>query len=278
MRKVKARFVPYDILIIKDENVEIFPFLCSKDGNHEMYNVSPHHGRSHVVGNTNNGRFVVSKGNGLSYSQYMFLNTQEYGDNTLGLLLKKDAERDYFLGLEIHSLGIKTNEMRCVIELQEEIQLQTGHILRPVLLQYDVECPYRICDAAFMAPEQIHTEVAKWAKVNERGYNKAHMIAANVLIRNLRILHDHEILHNAIHEQNYTWALELLDFELACSPSHPYTSEDDMRHVKDFFPREIMQTYVIINYIAGVLREEVDFAEVDALFAEYGFDLKKYVV
>ena len=243
-----------------------------------MYNISSHHGRSYIVGKTDNGRFVVSKGNGLSYSQYLFLNTKEYGDNTLGLLLKKDAERDFILGMEIHSMGIKTNEMRCVIELREEIQLQTGHILRPVLLQYDVECPYRICDAAFMTPEQIQTEIGKWERMNERGYNKAHMIAANVLIRNLRILHGHEILHNAIHEQNYTWALELLDFELACSPTHPYTSEDDMKSVKDYFPREIMQTYVIINYIASVLREGIDFAEVDALFAEYGFDLKKYVV
>lgn len=102
------------------------------------------------------------------------------------------------------------------------------------------------------------------------------MIAANVMIRNLRILHDNDVLHNAISEQNYTWALELLDFELACSPSHPYTSEDDMRHVKDLFPREIMQTYVIINYIAGVLREDICFTDVDNLFAEYGFNLKQY--
>lgn len=278
MTTIKARLVPYDVLSIKDENIEVFPFLRSENGSHEMYNISSHHGRSYIVGKTDNGRFVVSKGNGLSYSQYLFLNTKEYGDNTLGLLLKKDAERDFILGMEIHSMGIKTNEMRCVIELREEIQLQTGHILRPVLLQYDVECPYRICDAAFMTPEQIQTEIGKWERMNERGYNKAHMIAANVLIRNLRILHGHEILHNAIHEQNYTWALELLDFELACSPTHPYTSEDDMKSVKDYFPREIMQTYVIINYIASVLREGIDFAEVDALFAEYGFDLKKYVV
>ena len=145
-------------------------------------------------------------------------------------------------------------------------------------MQYDVECPYRICDAAFMTQEQIQAEVTKWEKMNERSYTKAHMIAANVMIRNHRVLHDHDTLHNAISEQNYTWALELLDFELACSPSHPYTSEDDMRHAKDLFPREIMQTYVIINYIAGVLREDIDFAEVNALFAEYGFDMKKFSV
>lgn len=278
MQTFKGRSIDYSILSTTDIYFEQYPYLYAKSGNKDMFCPSALHGRSFIVGRTVNGRYVVSKGNGLCYTQHTFLHTGEFFDGTWGLLLRQDAERDFIMGQEIEALGIKTNHMEYVLELDIEIALPNGHTVKPCLLQYDVECPYRICDAAFMAPEQIHTEVAKWEKVNERGYNKAHMIAANVLIRNLRILHDHEILHNAIHEQNYTWALELLDFELACSPSHPYTSEDDMRHVKDFFPREIMQTYVIINYIAGVLREEVDFAEVDALFAEYGFDLKKYVV
>ena len=239
---------------------------------------TPLHGRSFVVGRKDNGRYIVSKGNGLSYTQHCFLHTGEFYDGTWGLLLRQDAERDFFMGQEIEALGIKTNHMEYVLELDVEINLPNGHKLKPTLLQYDVECPYRICDAAFMTQEQVQSEVAKWEKMNDCGYDNAHMIAANVLIQNLRILHDHKILHNAISEQNYTWALELLDFELACSPTHPYNSEDDMRHVKDLFPREIMQTYVVINYIAGVLREEIDFAEVDALFAEYGFDLKQYVV
>jgi len=190
------------------------------------------------------------------------------------LLLRQDAERDFIMGQEIEALGIKTNHMEYVLELDVEVELPNGNKVKPCLLQYDVECPYRVCDAAFMMQEQIQTEVMKWEQYNERGYKKKHMIAANVLIRNLLILHDHNILHNAISEQNYTWALELLDFELACSSAHPYTKEDDMRHVKDLFPREIIQTYVVINYIAGVLREEIDYAEVDALFAEYGFDLR----
>ena len=255
-----------------------FPYLRSKDGNKGIWCPSPLHGRSFVVGRTENGRYIISKGNGLSYTQYAFLHTGEFYDGTWGLLLRQDAERDFIMGQEIEALGIKTNHMEYVLELDVEIELLNGHKVKPCLLQYDVECPYRICDAAFMTQEQILAEVAKWEKMNERGCDKAHMIAANVLIRNLRILHDHNILHNAIHEQNYTWALELLDFELSCSPSHPYSREDDMRHVKDLFPREIMQTYVIINYIAGVLREEIDYVKIDALFAEYGFDMKKYVV
>lgn len=278
MNKVKASESPYRIILLEDEKYEVFPYLRNPNGDKEMFCVSSHHGRSYIVGKTNDDRFVVNKGNGLSYSQYQFIQTGELGDDTLGLLLKKDAERDFIIGQEIEALGIKTNHMEYVIELLSEITLINGHQLRPVLLQYDVECPYRICDAAFMSQEEIHREVTKWERMNERYFEKAYMIAANVLIRNLRILHDHNILHNAIHEQNYTWALELLDFELACSPAHPYTSEDDMRHVKDLFPREIIQTYVIINYIAGVLREEIDFAEVDALFAEYGFDLKQFAL
>lgn len=256
----------------------IYPYLRSSDGDKEMLCVSPLHGRSFVVGRTDDGRYIVSKGNGVSYTQNSFLHTGEFFDDTWGLLLRQDAERDYLMGQEIASLGIKTNSMEYVIVLQQDVVLPNGHAKKPVLLQYDVECPFRISDAAFMKQEQIYKEVAKWEKMNEHGFDKAYLIAANVLIRNLRILHDHQILHNAINEQNYTWALELVDFELACSPAHPYKSEDDQRHVKDLFPREVIQTYVIINYIAGVLHEDIDFCEIDKLFASYGFDLKAFAL
>lgn len=277
---MKLRFAnyPYKVVLSKDKcPIAHYPYLRNNNGDKEMCCLGPLHGRSFVVKKTEKGRYIVSKGNGLSYSQNLFMDSGETCD-AWGLLLRQDAERDFIMGQEIEELGIKTNHMEYVLELDVEISLPNGHIVKPTLLQYDVECPYRICDAAFMTQEQIQSEVTKWYEINERGYTKAHMIAANVLIHNLRILHDHNILHNAIHEQNYTWALEMLDFELACSPSHPYTSEDDMRHVKDLFPREIIQTYVIINYIAGVLREEIDYAEVDALFANYGFNLKQYAV
>ena len=277
MNTVKAALRKPTIICM--QSVECpFPYLLSNKGDKKILCPSPMHGRSFIVGKTKDRRYIISKGNGLCYTQHTFLHTGEFFDGTWGLLLRQDAERDFIMGQEIEALGIKTNHMEYVLELDVEITLPNGHKVKPCLLQYDVECPYRICDAAFMSQEEIHTEVAKWEKLNERGYDKAHLIAANVLIRNLRVLHDHDILHNAISEQNYTWALELLDFELACSPAHPYTSEDDMRHVKDLFPREIMQTYVVINYIAGVLREEIDFAGVDALFAEYAFDLKQFAV
>lgn len=278
MQTLTSNDVPYSLLFKSTREDITKPYLRSIDGDKEIRCPSPLHGRSYVVGRTTNDRYVISKGNGLCYTKHTFLHTGEFNDGTWGLLLRQDAERDFILGQEIEALSIKTNHMEYVLELDVEVELPNGHKIKPCLLQYDVECPYRICDAAFMTQEQIQTEVKKWEQYNDWGYKKKHMVAANVLIRNLRILHDHDILHNAISEQNYTWALELLDFELACSPAHPYTSEDDMRHVKDLFPREIIQTYVVINYIAGVLREEIDYAEVDALFAEYGFDLKKYVV
>ena len=128
-----------------------------------------------------------------------------------------------------------------------------------------------------MKRTQIEAEVAKWKQYNRKGYSQSHEIAADILISNLRTMHDHEVLHNAIHEQNYTWALELLDFELARTPQHPYEKADYERHVLSLYDREVVQTYVIINYIAGVLREQIDFAFIDHLFAEYEFDIAKLV-
>lgn len=274
----KAKEYAYDVVRGHTDSVEPFPYIFDEKGDKDMHCLSPLHGRSFVVGRMDDGRYIVSKGNGLGYSRYPFLYTGEFYDGTWGLLLKQDAERDFIMGQEIEALGIKTNRMEYVLEIDAGIYLPNGHQLKPVLLQYDVECPWRISDAAFMSQEQVLTEVTKWERINERGYDKAYLIAANVLVRNLRVLHDHKILHNAIHEQNYTWALELLDFELACSPNHPYMKEDDMRHVKDLFPREIVQTYLIICYIAGILKEDIDYAKVDSIFAEYSFDIRQYAV
>ena len=267
---------PFRIIHDSGSSQIVYPYIRNLKGDKEMFCLTPLHGRSFVVGRTENGRYIVSKGNGLSYTQSSFLHTGEFYDGTWGLLLQQDAKRDFLLGQEIEALGIKTNHMQYVIEVDLEISLPNGHKVKPTLLQYDVECPYRICDAPFMKQEQIQSEVQKWEEINEHGYDKYHIMAADVLIRNLRLLHDNNILHNAIHEQNYTWALELLDFELACSPKHPYAKEDYQRHVKDLLPREIIQTYIIINYIAGVLKEEIDFAEIDSLFAKYDFNLKQF--
>lgn len=276
MQKIRCSSYPFRVIHDSGSLQTIYPYIRTEDGDREFICLTPIHGRSFVVGKTNNEKYIVSKGNGLSYTQSSFLHTGEFYDGTWGLLLRQDAERDFLVGREVEAIGIKTNHMQYVLEIDFDVNLPNGHKIKPTLLQYDVECPYRICDAPFMEQELIMKEIKKWELVNERGYEKYHMIAANILINNLRILHSNNILHNAIHEQNYTWALELLDFELACSPQYPYTKEDYQRHVKDLLPREIIQTYVIINYIAGVLKEEIIFSKIDSLFAEYGFNLKQF--
>jgi len=78
--------------------------------------------------------------------------------------------------------------------------------------------------------------------------------------------------------ENMTWALELLDFEMCHTPQHPYTKEDYVRHVPDLFDREVIDTYKLINYIAGVLYQQVDFQLIDKMFSEYGFDLEEYIL
>lgn len=233
---------------------------------------NPLHCRSFVVAKTDD-RFIVSKGNGLSYTEWTFLNTGEFGDDTLGLLLKKDALRDFHIGNEIASLGIRTNRMEYVLELNTRVTLPNGNMLKPILLQYDVACPYRIADARFMTKEMIWSEVNKWETANIKHHNKKHMIAAEILVHNLRILHDHGILHNAIHSGNYTWALELLDFELSHTPSFPYK-----RHVPCLMPREILQTYNVIIEIASILNESINYKDIDKLFAEYNYDLARFRV
>ena len=273
MKEYSAVRCAFDYVFCSN-NCTPYPLLRFAAGKEKIFAVSPLHGRSFVVGQRNDGRYTVSKGNGLCYSEYLFLNTPETQLDVWGLLLMKDALRDYHCCQDVKALGIKTNQMECVLELDYPIYIaQTDTTVKPVLLQYKVECPYRICDAPFMERSQIEAEVAKWQQYNSKGYSKSHEIAADILIGNLRTMHDHEVLHNAIHEQNYTWALELLDFELTRTPQHPYEKEDYERHAPSLYNREVIQTYVIINYIAGVLREKVNFADIDRMWRDYGFDI-----
>ena len=275
MKEYSAVRCAFDYVICSN-GCNPYPLLQFATGNERLYSVSPLHGRSFVVGRHTDGRYIVTKGNGLCHSQHSFLYTPEMPTDVWGLLLMEDALRDYYCCQDVQALGIKTNQMECVLELDYPIYIQqTNTTIKPAILQYNVECPYRICDAPFMEHSQIEAEVAKWQQYNHNGHSKSHEIAADILIGNLRTMHDHEVLHNAIHEQNYTWALELLDFELTRTPQHPYEKEDYERHVPSLYSREVIQTYVIINYIAGVLHEEVDFAAIDRMWRDYGFDIAK---
>lgn len=275
IKEYKAKSYQYQIIRQTDNGEMVYPYLRAFDGDKKMYCISTNHGRSYLVGKNNDGRYVISKGNGLSYSQYLFLHTGEMGNDTIGLLLEQDAIRDFTLGIEIEKSGIKTNRMEYVLKLDYPVVLTNGSCLNPVLLQYSVECPWRINDAAFCLSE-IKSEVLKWERPNTRWTNKYHLMAADVLIQNLRVLHDNNILHNAISPHNVTWALELVDFELACSPQHPYSNEDYNRHVKDLFNREIPQTYEIIIQIAAYLNEKIDYGEVERIFENYGFSLSNF--
>jgi len=269
----------YEIIQCLSIQVTPYPYLVSNNGNKIVRCIGARHGRSFVVGQHTNGRYIVSKGNGLSYSEHPFLYTPEMPTDVWGLLLREDALRDFYCGQDVQALGIKTNQMECVLELDYPIYIpQTDKHLKPVLLQYSVECPYRIADACFMSRKRIWDEVQKWGRFNEKGYEKSYQIAAEVLIRNLHSIHTYGVLHNALTYENLTWALELLDFEICHTPQHPYEKEDYVRHVPTLFDREIIDTYKIINYIAGVLREPVDYHFVDTLFEEYGFDLSRLAV
>lgn len=272
MRSFTAKCYPYNILYRGNDIVsKVFPYFRSETGDMTMRLVSPQHGRSFVVGRVN-GRYIISKGNGLSYTTQTAIQTRENKFDVLGLLSKCDAIRDFKLGIEVRDIGIKTNVMEYVLELDYNLQVNDKEI-KPILLQYSLECPYRISDAAFMDSALIMSFVEKWRDVNIWDCDKYYKIAANILVRNLQKLHSHGILHNAINSQNYTWALELLDFELACSAQYPYDNIDYQRHVPDLFQREIIYTYQVILDIAAILREDVDFNFLDSLFMKHNLTL-----
>ena len=259
----------------------VYPLLRDINGGESLYSVSPEHGRSYVVGKTEEGRYIITKGNGLSYTQWIFLNTKEMGTNSWGLVLKEDALRDFNNGKLAASYGIKTNRMQCVFELGDTITIADTDnnkctTLKPVLLQYDVECPLRISDAAFYPKEIIKQYAQKWRIEYSDNSSPLYMIAANVLINNLRVMHNNNFLHNAITVHNYTWALELLDFEMSNSEKYPYNDEVNSEVIQELYNRELLHTYQVITYIAVVLGETVDFKELDNLFEKKGFNLQSF--
>lgn len=276
MTEYNASIEEYHLLRRNNVDTNVYPLLRSLSvGEAKMYLVSPLHGRSYLVGKTDD-RYIISKGNGLSYSTHIFVNTLELGADSWGLLLQQDAVRDFIVGNEIRELGVKTNHMEYVVEIQKDIRFGNGLQLKPVLLQYSVECPYRISDAPFMPDGEIEKWISSWRSMCEKRYEHYYLMAAEILIRNLRTLHSNGILHNAISIQNYTWALELLDFELAHTPNYQKTSEDAKRHIPILFSREIIHTYEVIVYIAGCVKENIDYSQIDLMFEHYGFDIAQY--
>lgn len=278
MKDFNAKSYKYTVLEHIGD-IEYYPLFIDSCGEYTLKQVSPLHCRSFLVGMNNDGRYIISKGNGLGFSNYNCLYTKEYEDDVWGLLRKKDAIRDYNCGRDIQALGIKTNQMECVLELDIPLYLDNnGTEVKPYLLQYNVECPYRIADWKYRYDQNFSDEINKWDRMNDHNFKKNHLVAANVLIRNLHILHENNILHNAITPENITWALELVDFEITHTPQHPYDNKKDVEMIQKLYPREILDTYKIIDRIAFQLDEEVDNDTIEGLFKEYGFDLSEYAL
>lgn len=276
MIAIPAQCYDYKVLDVAnaDKNIDIYPFFRTGSSNIYMWLISPQHGRSYIVKRYKE-RYIISKGNGLSYTNCDIIKINEQDFELWGLLRLKDAMRDYNLGREIASLGIKTNQMEAVIELDFNLRFLNEELIKnPILLQYSVECPYRISDGAFISQKVINRYIKDWRNLDKWHCDANYKIAAHVLTSNLRILHDHEILHNALTPQNITWALELLDFEIASSPNYPFEREDYRRHIPDLFSREILHIYQIILDIAWILREKPDYNYLDSLFKDYDFDFQ----
>lgn len=272
MKLFKAASYSFSILLCSNEGETPYPLLRDEKGDIDIFCVSPVHGRSFVLGKKKDGRWIIGKGNGLSYSSYTFLSTGISDSYYWGLLQKTNAIRDFKIGMEISNLGIKTNQMEFVLKIDKVLKDKN---INPYLLQYNVECPYRICDYAFMPKNIIKKYLLRWNSMNSQGFRYYHLIAANILIKNLRIMHDNNIMHNAIHIQNYTWTLELVDFEGARTDNNPYSNQDYEFHVPNLIQGEIIQTYEVINYIAHCLKEPIVFNTIDKIFSDYGYDLKK---
>lgn len=267
MQKFKAeRISKFDIKCVSHDNIEIYPLVRNDSGIENIFCVSPLHGRSFILKHLTNGRWIIGKGNGLSYTSYPYILSSSICGDTWGGLSLENALRDFNICNEVRKLGIKTNQMESVIALNKSI-VKNGVPCQSALLQYSVECPYRISDFGFMQKRDIESYIDKW------GSGEKYLYAADVLLNNLNILHSERIMHNAMNTQNYTWALELLDFEASRSNIYPYDNADYEACVPMLIEAEIIQVYEIINYIAWCLGETINYRKIEKLFDKYEFQL-----
>ena len=276
MRRFPAKEVQYKILCCNACSERVYPYIKDEGGDKSLICVSPVHGRSFVVSHDGSQRWIVSKGNGLSYSNHSFLDVSEFDNYVWGALTAECATRDFHIGIEVNKLGIKTNMMQYVIELDCQL-VDKDKVIKPCLLQYEVECPYRLCDFPFIPHDEQKRIYSYWENFDTT-VKERYLVAANILVKNLFILHTNNVMHNALHVQNFTWKLELLDFESSRTDNFPYENHGYEENVLMLMNGEIMKTYEIINYIAWCFGEIVDYAKVDGVFYDYGFDLKKYRV
>ncbi|MBK9320810.1 MAG: hypothetical protein IPM91_19805 [Bacteroidetes bacterium] len=85
-------------------------------------------------------------------------------------------------------------------------------------------------------------------------------------------MHKSEVLHNAIHIQNYTLSLELIDFELSRTPTTPYENENEEKSYKILQKREIIQSLEIVNQIAFYFKENINTKILRQIMIKNGFE------
>ncbi len=253
-----------------------YPYIVSKiEGTINCYLSSPLHGRSIIVDfNTKSNRFTVTKGNGLTYFPFGFISTGELENNAWGFLSLNDGIRDYKSCEYVNGLGIKTNIMDAIYSLSSENLIFDNKIeyIKPNILQYSVECPYRIADIPFLSKKTINQYISKWYKKFNSNHDKLHCIATDVLLKNIRTMHDNKVLHNAIHSQNYSLSLELLDFELSRTPITPYESVADETFFLELQKREVIQSLEIVNQLCYFLKEKIEIKEINKIMGKYGYE------
>jgi hypothetical protein len=283
MNQLKIEGVPVNCKPVKikeilftKENVEYFSqIIVEVQTYYKSISPSPLHGRSIIAKfDIDTGRFTMTKGNGLTYFPYGFISTEELENYAWGYLRKKDAIRDYLCGDFVSSLGVLCNKMEAVFTLEPQTILFSDktYEIEPTILQYNVICPYRISDIPFLSKEIVLYYINNWSKLFEIKYSEIHCNAAEVLLKNIKIMHKNEVLHNAIHSQNYTLCLELLDFELSRTPLNPYENEADEKIYKKLQKREIIQSLEIVNQIAFYFKEPINNKILRQIMIKNGFE------
>jgi hypothetical protein len=278
--KINCMEVDIDFIIHNVKSSKLYPYVITNSQTKlSCIRPSPLHGRSIVVDfNPTLDRFTITKGNGLTYFPFGFISTHELEDHAWGYLRTEDAIRDFKSGEYIKNLGILTNIMEALFLLKEQIiRLPDGvSKIQPTILQYSVICPYRIADIPFLSKELVYYFIKRWPDLFDINYSELHCNAAEVLLKNIHLLHKSDVLHNAIHAQNYSLSLELLDFELARTPSTPYKNEYEEQTYIKLQKREVIQSLEIVNQIAFYFNEKINSKILREIMIKNGFEKYLY--
>lgn len=272
---VSCKAVEINQIFISKVGVEYFPQVIVRESENKCICPSPLHGRSLIANfNPDLNRYIITKGNGLTYFPFGFISTGEMEDYAWGLLRPEDAIRDFKSGNYINKLGILTNNMEAVYKLEKQpiSHLKLNNTVEPTILQYNVHCPYRIADMPFLSKQTVLFFIEQWSNFHNIEYSLIHCNAADILISNIRKLHDNGVLHNSIHIQNYTLSLELVDFELSRTPDTPYDIENEEHVYKALQNREIIQSLEIVNHIAYYFDEILNYGILRKIMTKYGYE------